>query len=466
MASIYANGGKAHHKFTLTVSETGTSREKNTSDVSFQFTIAPVVKGYDWKYWGSSIAYTVTVNGTAFTGTIPDYDGYSTVILKSGSLSVPHNDDGTKSLAFSFAVTDKAGMSYTCGNASAEGTMALTRILRTPPTLSVAVEDSNPVTVALTGNKGTLVRYFSSAAFTFAAEAHDGATIANRTAACGGKTLSGESGVFEKVETGSFTFTATDSYGNSASEPVTLPMIPYIPLTCDLAATRPDAAGNMTVAVSGNCFTGSFGEKENALKVYFRYRESGGSFGDWTEMTADPSGNSYTAEDQLTGLDYQKAYVFQAKAEDMLDTAETAEYTAKAVPVFDWGEEDFNINGALKMNGTPVVDFIVEQGVSGYWTYRKWNSGVAECWGRISSTPADVDSGNNVAVTLPFAFADTGYVVQITKARNGKLVSYQSDSDGAGNVKHSEDSFTLYYAYRYSGIYSVTFNLHVIGEWK
>lgn len=29
-----------------------------------------------------------------------------------------------------------------------------------------------------------------------------------------------------------------------------------------------------------------------------------------------------------------------------------------------------------------VKDYIVEQGTSGIWTYRKWNSGIAECWGR------------------------------------------------------------------------------------
>lgn len=28
----------------------------------------------------------------------------------------------------------------------------------------------------------------------------------------------------------------------------------------------------------------------------------------------------------------------------------------------------------------PVADYIVEQGTSGIWTYRKWNSGIAECW--------------------------------------------------------------------------------------
>lgn len=32
------------------------------------------------------------------------------------------------------------------------------------------------------------------------------------------------------------------------------------------------------------------------------------------------------------------------------------------------------------------VDYIVEQGTSGIWTYRKWNSGIAECWGTHSWT--------------------------------------------------------------------------------
>ena len=27
-----------------------------------------------------------------------------------------------------------------------------------------------------------------------------------------------------------------------------------------------------------------------------------------------------------------------------------------------------------------VVDYVVAQGTSGIWTYRKWNRGIAECW--------------------------------------------------------------------------------------
>lgn len=40
------------------------------------------------------------------------------------------------------------------------------------------------------------------------------------------------------------------------------------------------------------------------------------------------------------------------------------------------------------------ADYIIEQGTSGSWTYRKWNSGVSECWGVLTGTasPSDVDS--------------------------------------------------------------------------
>lgn len=62
------------------------------------------------------------------------------------------------------------------------------------------------------------------------------------------------------------------------------------------------------------------------------------------------------------------------------------------------------------------ADYIVEQGTSGIWTYRKWNSGIAECWGRYTSeentTFSDVWDSNNINSTIiktnyPFTFAKT-----------------------------------------------------------
>lgn len=47
------------------------------------------------------------------------------------------------------------------------------------------------------------------------------------------------------------------------------------------------------------------------------------------------------------------------------------------------------------------ADYIVEQGTDGIWTYRKWNSGIAECWG-IYSKSVSISANNHIAVsTIP-----------------------------------------------------------------
>ena len=60
----------------------------------------------------------------------------------------------------------------------------------------------------------------------------------------------------------------------------------------------------------------------------------------------------------------------------------------------------------------PVADYVVAQGISGNWRYRKWNSGIAECWAKITQTvtPGDVWTGTLnlapyvISVTTPIEF--------------------------------------------------------------
>lgn len=40
-----------------------------------------------------------------------------------------------------------------------------------------------------------------------------------------------------------------------------------------------------------------------------------------------------------------------------------------------------NDDGSISLNGIQINDFVIEQGTNGIWTYRKWSSGLAECWG-------------------------------------------------------------------------------------
>lgn len=127
MGTITAYGSKHSHEFKLTVNETSTSTPNNTSDVSFSFTIYK--SSYSWSNW-NSIKYEIIINGVSYSGTIPSYSAGSTMTIKSGSQTIKHNNDGTKSINYSFSVTDGSGQSYTCGSASASGSMNLTTIPR------------------------------------------------------------------------------------------------------------------------------------------------------------------------------------------------------------------------------------------------------------------------------------------------------------------------------------------------
>lgn len=152
MASISANGSKGHHKFTLEVTQGAQDIAGNKTTVSYALKLSPIQTSWAWALWGSQLTYSITINGTTYSGNLPDYDGYATVTIKSGAQSVAHNADGTKSISYSFSITDTTGQTYTSGNASASGTLALTTIPRaTTPVLSAtSLTMGNPITITIT----------------------------------------------------------------------------------------------------------------------------------------------------------------------------------------------------------------------------------------------------------------------------------------------------------------------------
>lgn len=48
----------------------------------------------------------------------------------------------------------------------------------------------------------------------------------------------------------------------------------------------------------------------------------------------------------------------------------------------------------MSIGGQNFGDFVVEQGKSGIWIYRKWNSGIAECWGKLPVSNLTIKTGN------------------------------------------------------------------------
>ena len=59
-----------------------------------------------------------------------------------------------------------------------------------------------------------------------------------------------------------------------------------------------------------------------------------------------------------------------------------------------------------------VADYVVEQGKSGEWTIRKWNSGICECWRSISGTITHSGTWNNFKLFFGSADWPSGFFIE------------------------------------------------------
>lgn len=233
---------------------------------------------------------------------------------------------------------------------------AKTSASRNGPTLSPTVT-ADATTQGLTGNTTTLIKYISTANITFGAAARNSATLKSKKVTNSGKSRTTD-GAFTAVTSGDFTFTATDSRGYSTSKTISVDLVPYVKLTCALKASM-TVDGTMTIKASGSYYDGEFGAATNTLTVEYRYKDSDGAYGAWTSFEPiTVSGNTYSATKTISGLDYAKTYVVEVRATDKIATVTPSAKNVKALPVFDWGENDFNFNVPVSVtDGDKIYNF-------------------------------------------------------------------------------------------------------------
>ena len=66
---------------------------------------------------------------------------------------------------------------------------------------------------------------------------------------------------------------------------------------------------------------------------------------------------------------------------------------------------------SLKIGSNNVADFVIQQGASGAWTIRKWNSGIAECWRKITGTVTNSGTWNNFRIFSGGADFPSGFFI-------------------------------------------------------
>lgn len=271
-----------------------------------------------------------------------------------------------------------------------QSTTAQMSIVNANPTLSVTVVDTSSATNT-TGNSSILVAGKSTARVTMSAGAKKYATITSRKVEHGTQTLTGDG--LLSVTNNPIKITITDSRGNSTTHIAPNTIVPYFNPTCYIGNNMPETDGTFDLVVSGLFYNGSIGKTSNSLTVQYRKTMAGGSYGNWTTIgSVTKSGNSYTATANLSGLDYQTVYTFQARVIDVLN-ADGVLSAAKGVisrPIFDWSQFDFNFNvpvtfsaglGASSVMLTSADD--LNKVKTGGWYQWSW-----------SDVPANAPSGN------------------------------------------------------------------------
>lgn len=371
----WSNGYKIHLKLT---EEYITGK---ASVISYEFSISNTNNN---RFYQNGYSWNISIGGQTIPITNFNFYVYPynvTQVIKSGQITVEHNSDGTLNMPFDVSIPNvKADNRYAPPDMRIASTWALTPIQTAPPIVTASVVDTNPVTLALTGNSSKLIKYFSTAYATVSAVGQNGAVIDQDlyTIKNGSTTEYGTSHSFENVESNVFTFSAQDNRGNIGTATVTPTMVNYVKLTCNMETTRPDASGNMDLRCTGTFYNRNFGAVRNTLEVNCRYRVKGGAYGDWIPMTIvendDYFGDTdyYGAyatfkipdfNDTIDEYDYQAIYEFECQATDKLATVTATPISSKSIPVFHWGENDFafevpvncvddlNVKGDLRLKG-------------------------------------------------------------------------------------------------------------------
>ena len=351
-------------------------------------------------------------------------------------------------------------------------------LLNATPTMSPVVVDTGSRSIALTGNPNTIIKGYNIVSVAINATGRKEGVVKYYAIINGDTYLDTSTATIGYTENNVFTLKATDNRGNNVTQTITLPMINYINLTCNLSADIELTGGEnakITLNMDGNYWGGSFGAVNNSLTVKYRYKVKGGSYGEWISAEgANIQNSKYTCTAVIENLDYQKTYIVQAAAFDEVKHTGvmSAEITKKAIPVFDWSAEDFNFNVPVSIGGV-VIDYIVEQGTKSGWTYRKWNSGKAECWKilefktTINTAFGALYCGNATArQDYPFTFAAKP-VEQVTlQCGNTQGILY---TEAGGHGVNGVSSTARYNVFRPSAVTSSeTFYLsfYVIGNWK
>ncbi len=169
MATFTGTGShNSNYTGTLTVTESSYSVANNTSEVAYSLVLTGN-NGYYFQQW--YLTTKVTINGTEVQNRYEQISmpspsgGVSTYAVCNGTLTVPHNNDGTKTISVSASMSTVTSQSILPGTINMSGSLALTTIPRastmTVPSFTIGSSGTMTISAASSSFSHTITYSFS-----------------------------------------------------------------------------------------------------------------------------------------------------------------------------------------------------------------------------------------------------------------------------------------------------------------
>ena len=373
--------------FTATVPSNSTTQPSDTIAVSPVSSLAAPFNGLyiqgrtkakithtaSGKYGATIKSYAATVDGQTYTGKAPTTD----ILATPGTLTIT----GT--------ATDSRGITGTA-------TTSITVLAYTPPsvernTSTNALVCARALADGTLDDDGTALYVACSRKFS-AINGNNGASVQVRYKA--------ESGEWSDWVTFFAERTSGDNYAGIIAG-ITL-AVEY-PYTIELRAVDKlgESGGTLSFAVPTSEATVDLGEGGNSLGVGRRAHVG-------TEKRLDVAWNAYFEKGLQVGGATTLGGNLRGKylTGTWLQTTETTDLgeTPPKVAVLDNAGWVYYRTPAELRADLGYGDYVLEQGTSGIWTYRKWNSGLGEYWGKEQGFT--LENGAHDSPAGPFAIVN------------------------------------------------------------
>ena len=410
---------------------------------------------------GTALALTLTRYNDNFTDTITYKCGTARGTIVTGSKSKSVTWDSTKGNTAALAAQNIKGMSvdvtltvttYSDSKVVGENSTLIKMAIPTTvvPSVALKVEDA----AGYLTKYGAYVQGFSKLKITAETTPAYESPIDTYTITADGATYHTSPCTTPAVQgkgTLSITAKVTDARKQSnTAKPVDITVLEYAKPAVTLSVLRCDENGNINgegtyIKITMSAQIASLNGK-NSAKYTITYIDDAG-----TKQTISGTGTSYTSPTPIAcGASNTKA-VSATVSDDLGSTPQSVtapvaytlmDYHSSGKGIafgkvgvregFDCAMPTYFGNNRVREVGTPVesgdavplgflVDYIVAQGESGIWKYRKWSSGRAECWGKrkekvnITTAWGTLYYGTMSFIAFPFVFAEAPACVVTTE---------------------------------------------------